>query len=164
MTRGHLEYDNVILGLAPIDAAGTARATPWIDMATCHKISFLAMFGAATASAADVVTFTVECASVADSGAESAVPFVYRLSGGIGTNTWAAPTTSSSYGPLNSVVTGKMVYIEADPALMLATKADARYARLVTTQTSDTTAMLEALIAITQPRNKMATMTAATTA
>lgn len=167
MTIGHMEYQNVILGLAPIDAAGTKRETPWLDLSNAHKVGYLLMFGATTSSAADLVTVKVECSSVADSGSESSVPFVYRLSGAIGTNTWAAPTAATAaagYAPLLSVVTGLMVYIEVDPALMLATKADARYVRLSTVQTTDATALLEASIAILEPRFKQATYISATTA
>jgi hypothetical protein len=167
MTRGHFEFDNIGLGLAPVDAAGTTKYSTWVDLANAHKINFCVMFGATTSSAADLVTLKVECSSVADSGAESSVPFVYRISGAIGTNTWGAPTAATAaagYAPLLSVVTGIMVEIEVDPALMLATKSDARYVRLSSVQTSDATALLEAMWWALDPRFKQATMISATTA
>lgn len=160
-TLQHLEYMNCLLGLAPVDAAGTAKATPFINGKECHKIGFLAMFGATTSSAADVVTLTVECSSTSASGAESQILFTYRQSGAINTNTWTAPavptTAAAGYAPLLSAATGTMIYIEVDPSIAPATKSDAQWFRLVSTQTSDATALLEAIVVFTDPRYKQET-------
>ena len=151
MSLGHIEYLNIIPAAAPADVTTTATPTVWVDMSLCHKVGFLAIFGACTASAADVVTFTVEVSSVSVSNSsEAAVPFMYRLSGAIAANTWTAPTASSSYAPLNTAVDSKLVYIEMDPALALATKSDARWCRA--TLTAGGSAVIVGWLVITEPR------------
>jgi hypothetical protein len=159
MSLGHIEYLNFIPGYAPADATTADTPTPWINMSECHKVGFLAIFGAQTASAADVVTFKVEVSSVSASGAESAVPFMYRLSGAIAANTWTAPTAAaSSYAPLQTAVDSKLVYLEVDPSLTLATKADAKWVRA--TLTAGGTATLVGWVAMTEPRFRQQTVIA----
>ena len=151
MSLGHIEYLNFIPSVAPADVTTTATPSVWVDMSLCHKVGFLAIFGAQTASAADVVTFTVEVSSVSVSTAsEAAVPFYYRLSGAIGANTWTAPATTSSYAPLQTAVDSKLVYIEVDPALAILTKTDARWVRA--TLTAAGSATIVGWLAITEPR------------
>lgn len=164
MANRSLEEVNFVPGLAPVDIATSAAPTQWIDMANAHRVSFLAIFGAATASAADTVTMTIEVSSAAASGAENAVPFTYRLSGAVGTNTWTAPAaaTSAGYAPLQTAAAGVLVYAELDPAVALAYKSDARYVRF--TALAQGTAIIMGSVAMLEPRFRQVTMISAATA
>lgn len=159
-----LEIDNVLPGLAPVDIATTAAPTQWIDMTNAHRVAFLAIFGVATASAADTVTMTIEVSSTAASGAENAVPFSYRLSGAVGTNTWTAPAaaTSAGYAPLQTAAASVLVYAEMDPAVALGYKSDARYVRF--TALAQGTAIIMGSVAILESRYRQTTMISAATA
>jgi hypothetical protein len=153
-----LEYQNFFPAAAPADVTTTATPTPWINMSEAHKVKFMAIFGASTASAADVVTFTVEVSSTSVSGAESTVKFFYRLSGAINANTWSAPVEAAitGYAPLQTAVDSKLVCIEVDPAATLVYKSDAKWVRA--TLTAGGTACIVGWIGWTEPRNAQATM------
>lgn len=156
-------YENIIPLLAPVDNAGTAVATPFIDLKTAHNAAFLVYCGVITAGTADaVVTITVEAATAAASGSEAAIGFTYRKSGIAAANTWDAAAAATSTGAtFGSTDDGKMMLVELDPAAVQAAKTDGRYVRLVFTPT-DFTVSLATVIGIIAPRYAQTTMVSAT--
>jgi hypothetical protein len=163
MSRGMLEYDNVVPMIQPIDLAGGANS-PWVDMATAHRVAFLCQFGVVTSSAADSFSITVECATVGDTAAAegTAVPFTYRLSGAVAANTWGAPTaaTATGYAGNCTVINGKNIWVDVDPSQAQATVDTGRYLRLVFAQ--DGSAAIGSIMAFVMPRFHMATMISTT--
>lgn len=124
--------ENIVPLKAPIDGAGTAFATPFVDLKNALHASFFAYFGVITATSADqAVVVTMEAATAAASGSEVAIAFKYRLSGATGANSWGAVTSAASTGV--SVATtddGKMLAVDIDPAALEAALADARFVRM----------------------------------
>lgn len=137
--------------LAPVDDTATA-ATAFVDVtkAAGPTIDFLLAIGAVTG---DDVTLTIECCSASStSGATTvAMPFSYRRSGVVGTDTWADVTTSDSAG-----IT--LAADSADSCTFIVTldkhdvTAGYNYVRLVTTQGSSTSDFAAYAAAIGLPR------------
>lgn len=148
--------ENIIPLKAPVDSAGTAYATPYVDMKNQLHISFLAYFGNVAAASADqAVVLTVEASTSTTSNAtEVAIPFKYRLSGATGANSWGAVTAATasgmSYGTTDD---GKAVLIDIDPATIEAAhgQRDAKYVRLVVGIDAGGSATLNSIFAITDP-------------
>ena len=129
--------ENIVPLKAPIDSAGTAYATPYVDLKNALHATFYAYFGVVTATSADQnVVITMECSTAAASNAtEVAVAGKYRLSGATGANSWGAVTAFTSTGISldTTTVDGKMVAIDVDPAALVAAHGqdDVRFVRLV---------------------------------
>jgi hypothetical protein len=128
--------ENIVPLKAPIDSAGTAYATPYVDLKNALHATFFIYFGVITATSADQsVVVTMECSTAASSNAtEVAIPFSYRLSGATGANSWGAITAATASGV--SVATtddNKMLAIDVDPAALpkLHGQDDVRFVRAV---------------------------------
>ena len=162
--NSYVAYSNIVPLIAPVDTAATALASPFVDMSNAHELAFVAFFGVVTTGTADSnVTMTVEASSAASSGAEVTVPFVYRLSGAVGANTWGAATTASTAGcSVASTDDSKMIWIQIDPAAMLAELAGAQHVRPVITPTADHTVTLVGAWAEIAPRYRQVTYVSAT--
>jgi hypothetical protein len=91
------------------------------------------------------------------------VGFSYRLSGAVNANTWGAITEAAATAgvALASTDDNKMLWIEIDPAAVLAAKADARFVRVFISP-SDMAATLVAAMALVDPVYKQTTMISAT--
>lgn len=122
---------------APVDSAGTAFATPYVNLKDALHATFFAYFGVVTAASADQnIVVTMEASTAATSNAtEVALAFKYRLSGATGTDTWGAVTSVANTGvSLDTTTTdGKMLAIDIDPAAIEAAhgQRDAKFVRLV---------------------------------
>ena len=142
---------------APVDSAGTAYATPYLDLKGAVHATLFAYFGVVTAASADQnLILTVECSTAAASNAtEVAIAFKYRLSGATGTDTWGAITAATSAGVSLDTTTldGKMIAIDIDcAALPLAHgQDDVRYIRLVNAIDAGGTVTLNAVWASLDP-------------
>lgn len=160
MGNAFVQYDNIVPLLAPQDIAAAATATPFVDMRTANDLAFLIAFGSITAASADqAITVTVEAATAGASGSEAAVAFNYRLSGAVGANTWGAITAATTAGvSIATTDDNKLLWIEIDPAAVLAAKADARYVRAVVTPDAGGTATLVQACAIIDAAYKQTTM------
>ena len=126
--------ENVVPLKAPVDSAGTAFATPWVDLKNALHATFFDYFGVVTATSADQnIVVTMEAATAATSNAEVAIAFKYRLSAATGNNTWGAVTAVAATGlSLDTTSSdGMMLMIDIDPAALEAQLADARFVRLV---------------------------------
>ncbi|MFA6204287.1 MAG: hypothetical protein WC710_14010 [Gallionella sp.] len=161
-------YENVIPLLAPFDRAATLLETPYIDLQSANRASFLLYFGVVTSTTAtDTLTLTMEASTASTSNAsEEAIPFNYRVSVAFATgNTWGAVTAATSAGVslgASTVFDGFAVLVDVDPAYITEKKPDARYVRLVGTHTDAYSVMLVTCMGFVDPRYKATTMIKAT--
>jgi hypothetical protein len=122
---------------APIDAAATDFATPYVNLKNALHCTFYAYFGVTTAASADQnLIVSIEASTSTTSNAtEVALAFKYRISGATGTDSWGAITSSASTGLSldTTTVDGKLLAIDLDPAIIEAAhgQRDAKFARLV---------------------------------
>lgn len=126
--------------LAPVAVAEAAVASQYVDLKNAQWATFLVSFGAcATTSATDIVTVTVECSTAGTSNAtEVAIPFSYRLSSKVGTDSLGAVTAGSSAGVAVSMddATGgssSVMVIDVDPDTLPAQLTDGVFLRVVAT-------------------------------
>lgn len=156
--------ENIVPLKAPVDSAGTAFASPFVDLKNALHCTFLVYFGVVTATSADQsITMTVEASTAASSGSEVAVAFKYRLSGATGANTWGAITSATSSGmSIATTDDGKMLLIDIDPADLERQLADARYVRYVVGIDAGGTVTLNSGAAILEPRFAQLTHLSAT--
>ena len=161
-------YENVVPLLAPFDRAATLLETPYLDLRTANRASFILYFGVVTSTtAADTLTLTMEASTASTSNAtEEAVAFDYRVSVAFATgNTWGAVTAATSAGVslgASTVFDGFMVQVDVDPAAITGKKPTARYVRLVGTHTDAYSVMLVSCVGFIDPRYKGTTMIPAT--
>jgi hypothetical protein len=138
--------------LAPVDAVATAKATSYVDLTEALWATFVVNFGVITTGTA---TITVEASTAGSSNAtEAAIPFKYRLTGAVGTDTLGAITAATSDGAAVATdADGKAYIIEVDPAALPANPgADYKWLRVVVSPTTDMAACLVGANAILQPR------------
>lgn len=157
--------ENIVPLKAPVDSAGTAYATPWVDMKNALHATFFWYCGVVTATSADQnVVITMEAATAAASGSEVALAFKYRLSGATGANSLGAITSVASTGVSldTTTVDGKMLLIDIDPAALDGALADARFVRMVVGIDAGGTVTLNAAWAVLDPRYPQLTQLSAT--
>lgn len=151
----HLQFFPV---LAPADITTNATATAYVDMAQAHWLTFVVNFGAITGDTTainDTVGVTVECSTAASSNAtEAAIPFKYRLSSAVATYSQGAITAATSDGAQVAASNdNKTLFVEVDPSSVPTNPgADYRYARLVLTPGSATTALIVGAQVCIEPR------------
>ena len=156
--------ENIVPLKAPVDSAGTAYATPWVDLKNALHATFFYYAGVVTATSADqAVVITMEAATAAASGSEVAIAFKYRLSGATGANTWGDITAATSTGySFATDADGKMLLIDIDPAGLDSALADARFVRMVVGIDAGGTVTLNSAWAVLDPRYPQATHLSAT--
>ena len=156
--------ENIVPLKAPVDSAGTAYATPWVDLKNALHATFFYYAGVVTATSADqAVVITMEAATAAASGSEVAIAFRYRLSGATGANTWGDITAATSTGySFATDADGKMLLIDVDPAALDSALADARFVRMVVGIDAGGTVTLNSAWAVLDPRYPQLTHLSAT--
>lgn len=157
--------ENIVPLKAPIDSAGTAYATPFVDLKSALHATFFVYFGVVTATSADQsVIVTMEAATAAASGSEVQIPFRYRVSGATGANSWGAITSATASGGATILTTddNKMLLIDVDPAGLDNLLADARFVRAVVGIDAGGTVTLNAAWAELEPRYSQVTHISAT--
>lgn len=156
--------ENIIPLKAPIDSAGTAYATPWVDLKNALHATFFYYAGVVTATSADQsVVITMEAATAAASGSEVAIAFKYRLSGATGANTWGSITSATSTGfAFTTTDDNKIALIDIDPAGLDGLLADARFVRMVVGIDAGGTVTLNSAWAVLDPRYPQLTQLSAT--
>ena len=156
--------ENIVPLKAPVDSAGTAYATPWVDLKNALHATFFYYAGVVTAASADqAVVITMEAATAAASGSEVAIAFKYRLSGATGANTWGDITAATSTGySFATDADGKMLLIDIDPAALDSALADARFVRMVVGIDAGGTVTLNSDWAVLDPRYPQTTHLSAT--
>ena len=155
---------NVVPLKAPVDSAGTAYATPFVDLKNALHARFFYYAGVVTATSADqAVVITMEAATAAASGSEVAIAFKYRLSGATGANTEGAITSATSAGvSFGTTDDGKFLAIDIDPAALESALADARFVRMVVGIDAGGTVTLNAAWCELVPRYPQLTQLSAT--
>lgn len=132
-----VEYEHVVPLLAPVDIAGTATATNYVNLKLCHEATLYVFFGGITTASADQTAgpvITVEAAtSAASSSDEVNVEFEYRLSSAVQTDTWGAIASASAGVDLTVTGDNKLLAIKIDPSKVQGLLADACYVRAVIT-------------------------------
>ncbi len=157
--------ENIVPLKAPVDSAGTAYATPFVDLKNALHATFFWYAGVVTAASADQnVIITMEAATAAASGAEVAIAFKYRLSSATGANAFGAITAATSTGVSldTTTVDGKLLLIDIDPAALDSALADARFVRMVVGIDAGGTVTLNAAWAELDPRYPQLTQLSAT--
>jgi hypothetical protein len=157
--------ENIIPLKAPVDSAGTAYASPWVDLKNALHATFFYYAGVVTATSADqAVVITMEAATAAASGSEVAIAFKYRLSGATGANTWGAITAATSTGVSLDTTSsdGMMLLVDIDPAALDSALADARFVRMVVGIDAGGTVTLNSAWAVLDPRYPQSTHLSAT--
>jgi hypothetical protein len=149
--------------LAPADIAATATATEFIDMKEAHWGTFLVSLGNLTSDSTDTVTITVEVSTAASSGSEVAIPFKYRESAPVATDSMGSITTASSSGAVFTATDdAEVIVVDVDPQRIPSELTDGRFLRLVITPTSDTAICIVGVIAALESRYPGNTMNSAT--
>ena len=157
--------ENIVPLKAPVDSAGTAYATPFVDLKNALHATFFWYAGVVTAASADQnIVITMEAATAAASGSEVAIAFKYRLSGATGANTLGAITAATSTGVSLDTTSadGKLLLIDIDPAALDSALADARFVRMVVGIDAGGTVTLNAAWAVLDPRYPQLTQLSAT--
>lgn len=157
--------ENIVPLKAPVDSAGTAYATPFVDLKNALHATFFWYAGVVTATSADQnIVITMEAATAAASGSEVAIAFKYRLSGATGANTWGAITAATSTGVSLDTTSsdGMMLLVDIDPAALDGALADARFVRMVVGIDAGGTVTLNSAWAVLDPRYPQATHLSAT--
>jgi hypothetical protein len=161
--------ENILPLKAPVDSAGTAYATPYVNLKDTLHATFLVYFGVITAASADQdIIVKVEASTAATSNAtEVNIPFKYRLSGATGANTWGTMTTAvASNGVTIDTVNddNKLLLIDVDPAAIEAAhgQRDAKFVRLTIGIDAGGTVTLNSVIALLEPMYPQTTHLSAT--
>lgn len=148
---------NIMPVLGPIDTAASAVNTALVDLDMANWVSFLVSFGNCTSDDSDAVVLTVTCSTAGTTNAtETAIPFSYRISGAVGTNTWGTITAGTTDGAGSSdtlnAVTAKnaLVIVDVDPAVAAAKAADTRWIYLTIAPQGPIT--IVGAVAIIEPR------------
>lgn len=137
--------------LAPADIAATATASQYVDIKEMQWASFYVQFGAVTNS---TVTLTVEASTAGSSNAtEAAIPFRYRKTAAVATDSLGAITAATSDGATVAATDdNKGFWIDVDPAALPANPgADFSWLRVVVSPASDNTVVLVGATAFLDP-------------
>lgn len=141
-------------------ASTAARASEYIDLENCHWVSIHALLGAMTSDSTDTITFTVEVSTAASSNAtEIKVPFNYRLSAAVQTDTMGAITAAAAATgvAVNATDDNKLLCIDIDPSVIpsLTGYVDHKFLRLVLTPVTElATAYSVGAVLYAEPRYK----------
>ena len=141
-------------------ASTAARASEYIDLENLHWVSIHALLGSMTSDSTDTITFTVEASTAASSNAtEIQVPFSYRLSAAVATDTMGAITAAAAAA--GAVITAEkdnmLLCIDVDPSVIpsLTGYTDHKFLRLVLSPSSNlVTAYSVGAVLYAEPRYK----------
>ena len=142
---------HVLPVLAATTVTAAATNTEWVNMGRNHWVDFHVIFGTITG---DTMLITVEeCtanATATDSAAEVAIPFCYRKSVAVASDTFGALTTNDSAGlAVSADEDGLTFVISVDPASL---DDGYNYVRVVIAESAGTSAAVKAVNAILYPR------------
>lgn len=116
--------------LAPVDTAATAVQTAFVDLDLANWLTYVIAFGNLTSDDSDAVVITARCSSEDTSATTEplAIPFWYRLSTAVATDTgWGDITAGTSDGigssddSINAAnLDSKVLVIDIDPSVVAA--------------------------------------------
>jgi len=159
---------NVVNILSPAaDLTSNIAISEHVDLGDALDCEFLVHFGAVSTSAGtssdDTFDLGVFLSATASSAAGTQVPFTYRSSGLIGTNTWTTWAASTVALALTSDATGKIYLVHIDPVEAAGVLASGRYAYLsVEPPDCDNSSIIVGMAAIVSPRHRQETMKSTT--
>jgi hypothetical protein len=114
---------------APVETT-ESKETACVALENAQWVTFLVMTGALATDSDDQYEITVKSAATNSTGAaDVAIPYKYRLSSAVGTDSWGAITSATSTGFILEATTdgAKAVLIDVDPASIPALDSDALY-------------------------------------
>lgn len=114
---------------APVETT-ESKETACVALENAQWVTFLVMTGALATDSDDQYEITVKSAATNSTGADDvAIPYKYRLSSAIGTDSWGAITSATSTGFILEATTdgAKAVLIDVDPASVPALDSDGLY-------------------------------------
>ena len=123
------EKIHVIPLLAQVETT-EAKESAFVALENAQWITFLIQTGALATDSDDQYEITVASATGQTTNANDiAIPFKYRLSSAVGTDSWGAITSATSTGFILEATTdgSKAVLIDVDPASIPALDSDALY-------------------------------------
>ena len=123
------EKIHVIPLLAPVETT-EAKVSAFVALENAQWITFLIQTGALATDSDDQYEITVASATGQTTNANDiAIPYKYRLSSAVGTDSWGAITSATSTGFILEATTdgSKAVLIDVDPASVPALDADGLY-------------------------------------
>jgi hypothetical protein len=148
--------------LTPQNIGTTATKSAFVNLGGAHRCTFIIPIGVLTATSIDQpLTVTVKAASSAASTLAVAIPFNWRLSGAVGTDTWSAIGSAQAAGlallptggaaPVGASCT---LIIDVDPAIVRAAVVSltGKYAYVTLTPDAGMTATNVAVLAELEPR------------
>jgi hypothetical protein len=111
------QQNHIIPVYAPQDVGTADVNTTHVNVSNAHRVTFAVQFGNITN---DSKVITVEESSAATTVSAEAIPFKYRFSGIVGTDTWGAVTTVDSGGTLATDGThdNSLLLIDVDPSIL----------------------------------------------
>ena len=142
--------------LAPIST--TDGTSDLLDASQAHWMTFLFQVGNFTSDSTDTCTVTVVCSTATTTNAtEISLPFHYRLTEAVGTDTQGAITavsTGTDGVALTALDDGKMLVIDVDPACIpsVTDYTNHRYVGLTWVCTADVGEIYLSAVAILEPR------------
>lgn len=125
--------------IAPVAFTTSAVESAYVNLELMHWAEFHVAFGVMTSDSTDTVTLTVECSTAATSNAtEVTLPFYYRLSAAVATDTMGALTSATTAGmAVTAEDDAKMVIISVNPDIIPGHLTDGQWIRLVATPTAE---------------------------
>ena len=149
----------VIPLLGPIAFTTAAIDTEYVDMKEFHWATFFVNFGVFTSDSSDTVTVTVLCSSVATSETGDGIPFDYRLSSPVDTDSMGAITAATSDGVVLTSSTDldvnaaqRLLIIDVNADKLPAYKSDGCFLSVLITPTADVASGVVGVIAVLEPR------------
>ena len=108
----------------------------WVELENMHWLTFFVFVGTITSST-DSINVYVRSTTSATSGTTNsndyALPFDYRLSSALGTDTWGSitsVTTATGYAAISGTDDNKILQIDLNPDVIYAHDSDAKYVYL----------------------------------
>ena len=149
------EQKKVYPVIAPVAFTTSAVESVYIDADKMNWLTWFVQFGVMTSDTTDTVTLTVECSTAATSNAtEVTLPFKYRLSSAVGTDTIGAITAATTTGVAVNAGSHDAIVVEisVDPASIPAALADGRWLRIVATPSAAVAAGVISALFLGDPR------------
>lgn len=140
--------------IAPESATDQSNESAFVALKNAQWVSFLLQVGTLATDSGDSMTVTVVTGATNSTGAaDTAIPFKYRLSSAVGTDSWGAITEGTTAGVSLEATTdnSKAMLIDVDPASIPALDADALYVYLNLATTTLTGGYISA-VAFIEPR------------
>lgn len=134
MAARYAEKLHIVPLLAPVSSTDAVAISNAVNLENAHWVSFLVNWGAITGDTEKLVV-SVEASThgaATTNSADTAIPFVYRLSSTLAADNWGDPTTCASTGlEILGTNDSMALLIDVDPATIPALDSDATYLHVI---------------------------------